>query len=54
MQIRVREDNINKTLFKTLDDSVEWFAMSLGLCNAPATFQRMMNDIVRDFYAISL
>jgi hypothetical protein len=23
--------------------------MSFGLCNAPATFQRMINDILRDF-----
>jgi hypothetical protein len=28
---------------------MEWFALLFGLGNAPATFQRMMNDILRDF-----
>jgi hypothetical protein len=28
---------------------VEWVAMPFGLCDAPATFQRMMNDTMRDF-----
>jgi hypothetical protein len=28
---------------------MEFVAMPFGMCNAPATFQRMMNDILRDF-----
>jgi hypothetical protein len=35
--------------FQTSDGLMEWVAMPFGMCNAPATFKRMMNDILRDF-----
>jgi hypothetical protein len=48
-QVRVRDQDIHKTAFQTRDGLMEWVAMPFGLCNAPPTVQRMMNDILRDF-----
>jgi hypothetical protein len=46
----VRDQDILKTAFQTpAHGLMEWFAMPFKLCNAPTTFQRMMNDILRDF-----
>jgi hypothetical protein len=45
----VGDQNIHKAAFQTLDGLMKWVAMPFGLCNAPATFQRMMNDILLDF-----
>jgi hypothetical protein len=48
-QVRVRDQDIHKAAFQTLDGLIEWVAMPFGLCSAPATTQRMMNDTLRDF-----
>jgi hypothetical protein len=48
-QVRERDQNVHKTAFQTHDGLMEWVAMPFALCNAPTTFQKMMNDILRDF-----
>ena len=47
-QIRVHEADIYKTAFRTRYGLYEFVVLPFGLCNAPATFMRLMNDIFRD------
>ena len=47
-QIRVREADVHKTAFVSRYGSYEYMVMPFGLCNAPATFQCVMNTILRE------
>lgn len=47
-QIRVREEDIEKTAFKTKYGHFEFLVMPMRLYNALATFQSLMNSIFSD------
>ena len=48
-QVRMNPADIEKTAFRTHDGLYEFTVMPFGLCNAPATFQALMNDLLRPF-----
>ena len=47
-QIAMEETSIQKTAFRTNRGQFEFLVMPFGLCNAPASFQRLMNKVFAD------
>lgn len=48
-QIKIRPSDVHKTAFRTPFGSFEWLCMPFGLTNAPSTFQRFVQNVLRDF-----
>lgn len=47
-QILLREEDRQKTAFRTRFGSYEYTVLPMGLCNAPSTFMQLMNETFRD------
>ena len=48
------EQAIERTAFVTAEGQWEYLRMPFGLCNAPASFQRMMNGVFSDMLSKNL
>ena len=48
-QIRMKEVDIPKADFRTHEGHYEFLVMPFGLCNAPSTFQSLMNHLLKPY-----
>jgi hypothetical protein len=48
-QIRMKESDIPKMTFHTHEGHYKFLVIPFGLCNAPSTFQSLMNHVFRPF-----
>ena len=48
-QIAMAPEDIEKTAFVTRYGPYEYTVLLLGLCNAPSTFQHLMNEVMKGY-----
>ena len=48
-QIRIALEDTHKAAFRTKYGHFEYLVLPFGLTSAPATFQRLMNEVLHDF-----
>jgi hypothetical protein len=48
-QVRIKDEDIHKTTFRTRYGHYEFVVVSFGLTNAPTTFMCLMNNVLRKF-----
>ena len=53
-QVRMADEDMHKTAFVTHMGSFEWRVLPMGLTNAPATFQRLMNSVLQEHHAYAV
>ena len=49
-QVMIKPEHRHKTAFITMRGLYEFIVMPFGLCNAPATFQRLMDSVILPEY----
>lgn len=48
-QIRMQEEDIHKTTFRTREGHYEFVVLPFGLTNAHSTFQSLMNEVLKPY-----